>query len=271
MSNICDIIMKFRKYGENMPQMVLIHGGPGACGELSPLAQTLSEKVSVLEPLLTPPSLTQQLIELEHLIRTYCKNPIILLGHSAGALLSYIFTAQNPVLIKKLILVGSGCFEEPCAKDIMKTRLARLDLHDKKEVLSLIKILENPTIQNKNIYFKKLGDLIEKADSFDTISTEKSSMTYSFKTYEIVWNEFVEIRRTGALLSYGKNIHCPVIAIHGEYDPHPSEKIRKSLLTVLTDFHFILLKKCGHRPWLEKSSAKTFLQIIYQELNIIKS
>lgn len=262
--------MEFRQYGENIPEIVLIHGGPGACGELSPLAQKLSEKVSILEPLLAQPSLNQQLIELKHLIQTYSKYPTILLGHSAGALLSYIFTAQNPRLIKKLILVGSGCFDETCTKDIMKTRLARLDQHDKNEVLSLIKKLQNPTIQNKNIYLKELGELIEKADSFDTLSTEKSSMTYSFKTYETVWNEFVEIRRTGALLSYGKNIHCPVIAIHGEYDPHPAEKIRKSLLSVLTDFHFILLKKCGHRPWLEKSSAKTFLQIIYQELNITK-
>ncbi|MBU0497495.1 MAG: alpha/beta hydrolase, partial [Candidatus Thermoplasmatota archaeon] len=218
--------MKFRKYGENLPEMALVHGGPGACGELSLLAQTLSEKVSVLEPLLTPPSLNQQLIELEYLIRTYCKHPTVILGHSAGALLSYIFTAKKPALIKKLILVGSGCFEEPCTKDIMKTRLARLNLHDKKEVLSLIKILKNPTIQNKKIHLKKLGNLIEKADSYDTISSETSSMNFSYETYDNVWKEFEEIRRTGILLAYGKHIHCPVIVIHGDYDPHPAEKIR---------------------------------------------
>jgi pimeloyl-ACP methyl ester carboxylesterase len=50
----------------------------------------------------------------------------------------------------------------------------------------------------------------------------------------------------------GKNIECPVVAIHGDYDPHPADGVRIPLSNVLKDFRFILLGKCGHVPWFER-------------------
>lgn len=32
-----------------------------------------------------------------------------------------------------------------------------------------------------------------------------------------------EIRRNGRLLSYARDIRCPITAIHGDYDPHPAK------------------------------------------------
>ena len=56
----------------------------------------------------------------------------------------------------------------------------------------------------------------------------------------------------------GNNIKCPVIAIHGDYDPHPYEGVKKPLARVINDFNFILLEKCGHTPWKEKEVRKKF-------------
>jgi pimeloyl-ACP methyl ester carboxylesterase len=57
-----------------------------------------------------------------------------------------------------------------------------------------------------------------------------------------------------------------VVAIHGDYDPHPTAGVRVPLLAVLINFTFILLEKCGHRPWIERASRDRFYGILEQEL-----
>jgi pimeloyl-ACP methyl ester carboxylesterase len=82
-----------------------------------------------------------------------------------------------------------------------------------------------------------------------------------------VWKEAKELRYSGKLLELGKKIQCPVVAIHGDYDPHPIEGIKDPLTRVLKDFRFILLKNCGHLPWLEKKARDNFFDILLDELN----
>lgn len=42
-----------------------------------------------------------------------------------------------------------------------------------------------------------------------------------------------------ALLEMGRTIQCPVIAIHGDYDPHKAEGVHEPLSTVLNTFRFV--------------------------------
>jgi len=58
----------------------------------------------------------------------------------------------------------------------------------------------------------------------------------------------VELRKSGKLLKLGKQIKYPVIAIHGDYDPHPAEGVLIPLSSILKYFRFLLLKHCGHKP-----------------------
>ena len=68
--------------------------------------------------------------------------------------------------------------------------------------------------------------------------------------------------RRGKLLEFAKKIQCPVVAIHGEHDPHPSEGVSEPLSRILKDFQLILLEKCGHRPWIERSVKDRFYSIL---------
>lgn len=74
------------------------------------------------------------------------------------------------------------------------------------------------------------------------------------------------MRRSGTLLELAQRIQCPVVAIHGDYDPHPAEGVRKPLLSVLKDFRFVLLKQCGHKPWIERRATEAFYQVLEEEL-----
>lgn len=64
----------------------------------------------------------------------------------------------------------------------------------------------------------------------------------------------------------GTRITCPVIAIHGDHESHPAEGVRLPLSTVLADFQFVLLEKCGHTPWLERHACDKFYEILRKEI-----
>ena len=81
-----------------------------------------------------------------------------------------------------------------------------------------------------------------------------------------MWKDAAELRSSGKLLELGKQIECPVVAIHGDYDPHPTEGVWKPLSAVLNSFRFILLENCGHMPWIERQARDKFYKILKEEL-----
>jgi hypothetical protein len=60
------------------------------------------------------------------------------------------------------------------------------------------------------------------------------------------------------------------VAIHGNYDPHPYAGVKEPLSQVLRDFKFILLQKCGHKPWIEKAAKEEFYRILMEEVKHLK-
>jgi len=165
-----------------------------------------------------------------------------------------------------LILVGSGPYEEKYAARIRETRLNRLSEEDRTEVKSLIEILDNPAAEGKSTAFARFGALFSKADAYDPIMYEAEVIDYQVDIFQSVWKDAAELRRSGKLLELGKHIECLVVAIHGDYDPHPAEGVQKPLSAVLKSFRFILFKNCGHMPWIERQARDKFYAILKEEL-----
>jgi pimeloyl-ACP methyl ester carboxylesterase len=256
-----------RKYGNPPFNIAAIHGGPGACGEMAPVAKELSSICGVLEPLQTATSINGQILDLYNILKKNGNIPMILIGYSWGAILSYIFSSRYPIFVRKIILVSSGSFEEKYAKNIMKTRLSRLSNPEKTELLALMDTLKDSNVQEKNIFLNKFSELISKADSYDPLKDEREEIDCNFEVYQSVWKDAEEFRRSGKLLKLGKKIKCPVIAIHGKYDPHPYEGIKENLSKNLRDVQFYLLEKCGHCPWIEKNARDNFYNILKNEID----
>jgi pimeloyl-ACP methyl ester carboxylesterase len=255
-----------RKYGNKPFNVVVVHGGPGASGEMAPVARELCIYGGVLEPLQTATSLDGQVKELKTILINHGNIPVTLIGHSWGAWLIFILASQHSSLVKKLILVGSGPFEEKYAIDIMKTRLNRLDEKDKSEVQALMENLRDSVVEDKNAVMTRLEKLISKADSYCSLPDDSEPLECHYHIYQNVWQEANELRRSGKLLKLGEKIRCPVIAIHGDYDPHPSEGVKNPLSRAIKDFQFILLENCGHKPWIERSAKDRFYEILKEEL-----
>jgi pimeloyl-ACP methyl ester carboxylesterase len=246
--------------------MAVVHGGPGAPGEMAPVARELSSISGVLEPLQKAQTIAGQVNELKATLVEHGALPITLIGFSWGSLLSYIFTAQNPALVKKLILISSGVYQDRYAANITSTRLMRLNDAERVAALRLMVTLDSPSIKDKNSPFARLGELIFKADSYDPLPHDNEVLEYQYNLHQRVWKQALELRRSGELLEMGRKINCPVLAIHGDYDPHPYQGIKGPLSCTLKDFRFVLLRKCGHYPWLEWDVNERFYRILKKEI-----
>jgi pimeloyl-ACP methyl ester carboxylesterase len=255
-----------RKYGAAPYSVAVIHGGPGAAGEMAPVARMLSKKTGVLEPLQTALSVAGQAEELKLLIEKNSALPVTLVGYSWGAWLSMIFAAQNPLIVKKIILVSSAPFEERYADGIQAFRMKRLSTREIDEIDFLMDALENPIARNKDKIFIRIGELMSKTDAYRPLEDESGKTEINAGIFRSVWREASGMRSNGSLMETVKQVSCPVTAIHGDYDPHPAEGVEKPLSGVLKKFKFILLKNCGHTPWIEKEAREEFFRILSSEL-----
>lgn len=259
-----------RKWGAGPYPVVVVHGGPGAPGEMASVARELSAIKGILEPIQTETTLDGQVRELMSVLERDGRVPVTLVGFSWGAFLSWMVAARYPALVKKLIIIGCPPFEEQYARLITNNRLDRLKPDERREAQNLIKSLDNEDNQenstDKNALLVRLGNLLSRADACEPLTVDDASFFCQYDIFRGVWDEACELRRKNRLLFMARDITCPVIAIHGDYDPHPAEGVEIPLEKELKDFRFILLKKCGHRPWIERNAAEEFYRILMDEI-----
>lgn len=255
-----------RKYGQPPYRICLVHGGPGAAGEMESVAQTLSSAAGILEPFQTADSVQGQIDELRHLIEIHSDPPMIMVGFSWGAWLSCLFAARHPDLVQKLVLISSGPFDKAYAPEIQKTRMSRFSLDERKELEELVKQIQLSDSARQSELFKRIGTMIERADAYDPVSGDRQDSQVRYDIYEKVWPEADSLRRSGELIKLAGQIQCPVTAIHGDYDPHPWKGVKEPLSRILNNFQFYLLENCGHKPWIEKQAKERFFEIFKKEL-----
>lgn len=148
----------------------------------------------------------------------------------------------------------------------MPRRLSRLSPQNKSRAEELLKMVQETKVKDNNL-LAEFGAMMAKADAYNPLPIQaKDEVKVRLDIYQSVWTEADELRRSGKLLDYGKKITCPVIVIHGDYDPAPFEGIKEPLAEVLANCKFILLEKCGHHPWYEKEAKDKFYEVLRQEL-----
>ena len=144
--------------------------------------------------------------------------------------------------------------------------MSRLNEEERIEALNLIEKISESATNDKDKPMTRLGELFSKADSYEHLPGSSEALEFSEEINRRVWAEAEKMRINGELLELGKKINCPVVAIHGDYDPHFAEGVKEPLTRVLKDFRFILLEKCGHEPWLERYARDEFYRILKREV-----
>lgn len=251
-----------RLYGTAPYRIAVLHGGPGAPGYMAPVARELASLTGVAEPLQSAHSVDGQIAELHHDLSAHGPHPLTLVGSSWGAMLGFMYAARHPERVAKLIMIGSGAFDERYQFAISATRMARLDDAGRRRAAELTARLSDPAESGKDAILAEFGMLLFKADTFDPDCAYIETLGHQYDINRAVWGEARALRRSGALLELGRAIDCPVVALHGDHDPHPADGVRLPLTRVLRDFRFMLIEKCGHYPWVERQARERFYMLL---------
>ena len=257
-----------RKYGAPPYSVAVLHGGPGAPGAVRLLAEDLGRNRGVIEPFQGADSVGGQIQELAETLERHADGPSVLVGSSWGAWLAFLTAARHPALVGKLVLVGCPAFEDWFGRDVTAHRLRRLDDKEREEAQALIRTMTDAAADaaQKDAALARIGVLYAKADSVDPVTLDIGVRGASFRIHSAVWREATRLRARGELASVGRHIRCPVVAFHGDRDPHPAEGVEGPLRGVLRDFRFVLLRDCGHFPWIERGARDGFLKALEAEL-----
>lgn len=265
-SGVCKKDMKssIRAYGAAPYSVAVIHGGPGAPGYMAPVARELAKSFGVIEPLQTRTSLEGQIQELHEQTRASGKGPFVLIGSSWGAVLALLTTAEHPELARKLILVGSAVFD---AESSAKTKARRRE-RTSHETLAEIALLEKELASSseKDLLFARIADLELDPDVYAPLTRDLELLETQLELNQSVWHDFKKLRDTqGALGQALSRIHCEVVLVHGDYDPHGIEGIHPFLKSVIPQTRLEWLERCGHYPWIEKFAREEFFAILRRE------
>ena len=255
-----------RRYGRRPCRIVLVHGGPGAAGSLAPVARVLARRHSVLEPWQRAHTIASQVAELVRAVERDADPPVVLVGHSWGAWLSLLAAREHPELVRTLVLVGSGPFRARAAREVRRRRRARLSEAEWAEYVALGRLLAGSGGGDRVAAMRRLGELSEISDSYRPIAHRSVPVRLDPVALREIGDEASEMRRSGALARALRRLRVPVVVVHGSHDPHPVEGVVGPLRSAGLDPKVVLLSRCGHEPWWERSARDAFFRALEREI-----
>ena len=258
-----------RTYGNEPYRAAVIHGGPGAPGSVACIARELSKTLGVIEPIQSRYSVSELIEELCERLQSVTQEPLALIGHSWGAWLAFLFAAEHPRLVQRLVLIGSGPFEDGYVPQITERRLTRLSPEEAEQFRELLAVLEQSDGSKKDDAMNRLADLLEKSDNVDPLTIETDELDFlpvDGKMYASVWSEAAAMRCDGRLVAALKKLACPVHVLHGDNDPHPVEGVVEPLRECHVGFTCHVLKNSGHSPFRERQAFLEFYRTLMKIL-----
>lgn len=254
-----------QQYGTAPFRIALIHGGPGARGEMELVARELARHQGVLEPYQSARSVVGQVEELGRQLQEYGDMPCVLVGHSWGAWLAVLTAVQARDLVRKLVLIGCPPLEAGAAikrGEVWRNRLSEKDRVMFDQCLAQLKDKDTP---DKNRVFAQLGRLVVLADGYDVEPSPGWAQAADYVQFEAVWTDAARMRTRGEIAQAFSKIDCSLTIIHGAQDPHPAAAVIEPLQGMGRQFRSHVLDRCGHDPWLELQARESFFSILEQE------
>jgi pimeloyl-ACP methyl ester carboxylesterase len=253
--------LRVRRYGPLGRTAVVLHGGPGAPGSASELARALADPLHVLEPWQRwssgiPLTVDRHVEDLAAVISEHIPDEKpALAGESWGAMLGLVFASRHPDRVSELALIGCGTFDRRARARLQETlaqrtgpelnaQLADLESRfpDEGERLAQVHRLSDPLYT-----YCRAADAEDPIEHFDA------------KGHVETWDDIVRLQDSGVYPAGFASITCPVLMLHGTYDPHPGPMIRDSLAAHIPQLEYHELEKCGHSPWVEAHAREHFL------------
>ena len=252
----------YRYHGNRGTTVALLHGGPGAPGSLLPLAEAMKGRFRLLEPFQRgsgglPLSVQRHVEDFHELVTETCGGlPVAVIGHSWGAMLGLAVAVAYPDDIRSLVLVGCGTFDPASRMEMKKTLENRMG----EDVMEEIRALERET-RDPGERMRRYVELTGRFYSFDPEGSW-DPLSFDARAFEESWADMLRLQEEGAYPAAFSAIRCPVLMIHGAWDPHPGRMTRDLLGPFIPGLQYVELPECGHFPWMEKRAREKFLSLL---------
>lgn len=263
--------IQVRSYGTGGPYVVLLHGGPGAPGDIAPLASYLQNRFRILEPLQRisggiPLTVAGHVADLYDVLRDPVReSPIRLVGHSWGAMLALAYAARYPAEVDRVLIIGCGTFDKRSRETYQASMAQRMDSDTQRRINSLKAQLANEKDrQCRNELFGEFGRIYTRIQSFNPFPAKREVWDCDEVGYRETWEDALSLQERGVQPAEFTRIQSPVIMIHGDDDPHPGSLIYKSLTPFIPNIQYRELPRCGHTPWIEREAKDRFYEILIE-------
>ena len=264
------IPLTVRTYGDSGPQVILLHGGPGAAGYMAPVARELSDLFRIVEPFQrrreeAPLTVQHHIDDLHAVVTAYCAIELpALVGHSWGAMLALAYAAQHPDAARCIVLVGCGTFDSAAREYLQATVVSRTS----PQLASRLRRLARETM-DPDVRLCVYGRLLEPLYTYDSPANGvDETEEYDRKGHDESWRDMLRLQKRGVYPSTFAGIPAPVLMLHGDWDPHPGRMTLATLQPYLPQLEYIELKNCGHYPWREREARGAFYEALRDWLSL---
>ncbi len=245
--------------------LVVVHGGPGLAHDYlyEPFKQ-LSDNYKLIfydqrgcgksEEIKKdqPASMVTMIEDLDGVRKEFGLEKMNLVGQSWGALIAINYVLKYPDRVKNLVLLEPAPGSSEYLQQVQQTIMKRLS---KKELERLTEISQKPELRSDPDLFREFMNIRMKTYFYDSTLAEKKNFNYfdsdrikkffsssaNFGPYMLNYNLFEEL----------KNIKCPTLIIHGEYDVIPTEAIER-MGQEINNSELHIVEKSGHFVHIEK-------------------
>jgi pimeloyl-ACP methyl ester carboxylesterase len=255
-----------RRYGDHGPAVIVVHGGPAACGSAAPLARGLADSFRVLEPWQrgsggAPLTVVQHVADLHAVIQSCGPGARpALVGESWGAMLVLACAAAHPADVGPLALVGCGTFDLTARAQFQATVAERLGDAGRAALAGLDAAVSDPAERLRR-QLALLGPVYDY-DPLPPAPADDDTPPFDVAAHEQTWADMLRLQRDGVYPAAFAAIGSPVLMLHGDHDPHPGALIRASLAPHLPQLEYCAWAHCGHRPWHERAVAAEFFAVL---------
>jgi len=254
--------IEVRRYGEAGPLVAVLHGGPGAPGEVSPLARALAEGFTVLEPWQRH-SGDRPLTVAGHVedLAAVLPEGAALVGWSWGAMLALSFAAANPGRVRSLALVGCGTYDPSSRAAYQEALGRRLGEEGRRRAERWRGEMEAAgSDDERNRLLGALGRLLEGAQACEPLPDQVGEPIWvDARGHQETWTDVLRLQAEGVEPSAFRAITCPVLMLHGDDDPHPGPATFEVLRRFIPQLQYRGFPRCGHQPWAERHAREPFL------------
>ena len=241
--------IEVRTYGTHGPEVVVIHGGPGARGTMAPVARGLADSFRVFEPIQRgsgerPLTVGRHIEDLRKVIEAMPSGCPALVGHSWGAMLA---------LAGPIALIGCGTFDTASRGVFRATCEARMDDDLRKQMQHVEMDVSDPAER-----VEQMGSLYARLYAYDPLDAEERQGTFDARAHDETWSDMIRLQVEGVYPAAFSAILSPVVMLHCDYDPHPGRMIYANLRDYVPQMEYRELLKCGHEPWRETTVREEF-------------